>query len=174
MDATPQDALRYADALFHLARHLTGDGAEAEDLVQETYARAYQAWSRLEPGSDIRAWLFRILRNAFVSSRRADRRHPTIAIDEGDELPDATSDEYVRGDLELDRLRHVVAREIEAALATLSPEARMIVLLDLEGFTESELAVVMGCPPGTVKSRLSRARARLRRCLAHYAREEER
>src|SRR5512133_3853991 len=113
-EANPQDALRYADALFHLARHLTGNAGDAEDLVQETYAHAYQAWSRLQPGSNVRAWLFRILRNAFVSSRRADRRHPIVEDDDGGELPDvAASDAYVRGDIELDRMRRVVAADIQ-------------------------------------------------------------
>jgi RNA polymerase sigma-70 factor (ECF subfamily) len=174
--ASPQDALRHADALFHLARHLTGNAGDAEDLVQETYARAYQAWSRLPPGSNVRAWLFRILRNAFLSEARADRRHPAPDGEtEPDDLPDlAASDGYVRGDIELDRMRRVVADDIEAALGALSPDARTIVLLDLEGFTESELAEVLGCAVGTVKSRLSRARATLRRRLAQYGREEER
>jgi RNA polymerase sigma-70 factor (ECF subfamily) len=175
-EASPQDALRHADALFHLARYLTGNAGDAEDLVQETYARAYQAWSRLQPGSNIRSWLFRILRNTFVSEVRADRRHPAPdAETQPDDLPDlAASDGYVRGDIELDRMRRAVARDIEAALGALSPDGRTIVLLDLEGFTESELAEVLGCPVGTVKSRLSRARAALRQRLAQYRQEEER
>ena len=176
-EASPQDALRHADALFHLARHLTGNPGDAEDLVQETYARAYQAWGSLQPGSNVRAWLFRILRNAFLSERRADRRHPATSDGEPetDDLPDlAASDAYVRGDIELDRMRRAIAADIEAALGSLSTDARTIVLLDLEGFTESELSEVLGCAVGTVKSRLSRARAALRRSLVQYRREEER
>lgn len=174
---SPQEALRHADALFRLARHLTGNAGDAEDLVQETYARAYQAWGRLQPGSNVKAWLFRILRNAFLSERRADRHHPVAASGEleADDLPDlAASDAYVRGDIELDRMRRAVAADIEAAIGSLSADARTIVLLDLEGFTESELSEVLGCAVGTVKSRLSRARAALRHRLAHYRREEQR
>jgi RNA polymerase sigma-70 factor (ECF subfamily) len=174
--ASPQDALRHADALFSLARHLTGDGVAAEDLVQETYARAFQAWSRLEPASNVKAWLFRILRNVFFSEeRRVERRVVTDrGADDADEMPDlAASDAYFRGDIELDRMRRLVAEEIEAALAALPADSRTLILLDLEGFTQSELAEVMGWPLGTVKSRLSRARASLRRCLAQFRREVE-
>jgi len=170
--ASPQEALAHADELFHLARYLTRNRSDAEDLVQETFSRALQALHRLQPGSNVRAWLFRILRNTFLSGQRHGARGPVAEPEAGDELTDVTaSDAWLRGDAELERLRHLVGEEIEAALAALSPDARTLILLDIQGLTESELAEVVGCPIGTVKSRLSRARAALRVKLADYGPE---
>ncbi len=159
-------ALAHLDALFRLARHLTSP-ADADDLVQETYARAFGRQSQFAEGSNLRAWLFRILRNVHIDLYRRDRRGHT-AFDEED-LTDPHADrEPLRGDAELECLRRVVAEDIDAALASLSEDARTVVLLDLEGFTEAELAEVLGCALGTVKSRLCRARAALRKKLSDY------
>ena len=171
---SPRDTLVHADALYHLARHLTGNASDAEDLVQETYSRALEAWGRLEPGSNVRAWLFRILRNAFISRRRHEGRWPAPdPYDTTESSPQAAGadDGWLRGDVELERMRQLVGAEIEAALRTLSADARMVILLDVDGFTEAEIAVVMACAVGTVKSRLARARAALRLKLAEYGRE---
>ncbi len=172
MSAMANEALAYVDALHNLARHLTGNQADAEDLVQETYARALRAERQFTPGTNLKAWLFRILRNTFVSSYRRRRRDPTVAgLDPIEaESAGALDQAWLRDDVELDRLRKVVAEEIEAALMTLSEDARTVILLDLEGFTEVEVGEVLGCPVGTVKSRLSRARAALRLKLRDYAR----
>ncbi len=168
-----EEALAHADALFRLSRYLARDADEAEDLVQETYVHALRAWDQFTPGTDLRAWLFRILRNAHLSRRRRDRRD---AVERGaDELTDDPGPEsWLRDDLELERMRRLVGEEIEAALRSLSEDARTVVLLDVEGLTEAEVAEVMGCAVGTVKSRLARARAALRERLADYAREGRR
>lgn len=164
------EALAHADALHRLAFHLTRSEADAEDLVQDTYARAFAANQAVGEGSNVRAWLFRILRNAHIDLRRRARANPVKDALDDDPLDAAEGREALRGDDELERLRGIVAEDIEAALASLSEDARTIVLLDLEGFSESELATVLGCAAGTVKSRLSRARAALRKRLGEYAR----
>jgi len=164
--ASAEEILAHAGALYNHARYLTGGDAEAEDLVQETCARALAKADSYRPGS-CKAWLFRILRNAFIDARR--KRRPEQPLGELD-IVDGGDGELLRDDLELERLRGVVAEDIQAALAALSDDARAIILLDLEGFTESEVAELMGCAAGTVKSRLSRARVLLRRRLREYAR----
>jgi len=169
------DPLAHLDALHRLARHLTASPADAEDLVQETYARAFRGAASFRPGSDLRAWLFRILRNAFLDQRRREERSPVEPAVElaPEEVPGGPGGEgLLRGDAELERLRRVVGEEIEAALRTLSEDARTVVLLDVEGLSEVEIAEVLGCPQGTVKSRLSRARQALRGKLSEYRREE--
>lgn len=162
------EALGHTDALFRLAYHLTGNQADAEDLVQDAFARAFAA-DELDDGSNVRAWLFRILRNLHIDRHRRSRGRTQSSFDETD-LANAPPPELLRDDQELDRLRSIVVEDIEAALQTLSPDARMVVLLDLEGLSESEVASVLACPVGTVKSRLLRARQALRQRLKDYAR----
>lgn len=171
-----EGTLAHADALYNLARYLTRDPDEAEDLVQETYLRALRGWHEFAPGTNLRAWLFRILRNAFVSRYRQAVRHP--APDPYDTIEPsseeaATGEAWGRGVLGPDQLRRVLSSEIEAALRSLSDDARTVILLDLEGLTEGETAMVIGCAVGTVKSRLNRARAALRAKLADYAGRDE-
>lgn len=140
--------------------------------MQDTYARALGAESTFTPGTNMRAWLFRILRNNFIDARRR-AKNAHILDDSTDDHANARANnayEPLRGDPELEALRGAVAASIERALATLTPDARTIVLLDLEGFTETEAAEVLGCPIGTVKSRLSRAREALRARLSEYQR----
>ncbi|HSZ82439.1 MAG TPA: RNA polymerase sigma factor [Polyangia bacterium] len=161
------DVMEHVDALYNHARHVTGRDAEAEDLVQETCVRALAA-ARTFTGGNLKAWLFRMLRNAFIDLRR--KRRNEQALGELDVVDGADDVALLRDDRELDRLRGVVGGDLEAALAELSPEARAIILLDVEGFAESEIAAMLECPAGTVKSRLSRARVLLRRRLKDYAR----
>lgn len=166
-----EDLLAHADALYNLARYLTRNPSEAEDLVQETYVRALRAWSDFAPGTNVRAWLLRILRNAFITRYRQELRHPTPGqYDTTEQTSEAATDEgsaHAGGQSE--QLRRVVSGEIEAALRTLSEDSRTVILLDVEGFTETEVALVLGCAVGTVKSRLNRARAALRVKLADYS-----
>src|SRR5437868_9699555 len=157
-----REALGHVDALYRLARYLTGRDGDAEDLVQETYARAVAGAAGFTPGTNLKAWLFRILRNTFVSGYRRQRNDPTVGgfdtVDPGDHA--SRDDSWLRGKL--------VVEDIERAMLSLGEDARTVILLDLEGLTEAEVAAVVGCPVGTVKSRLARARATLRQRLSDY------
>jgi len=160
--------LEHVHALHGFAFRLSRNAAEAEDLVQDTFTRALAAADQFRAGSNLRSWLFRILRNAYIDAKR---RSPLSPGGDGPEPSSAdVATELLRGDVEIDCLRRRVAEEIETALFALSEEARSVILLDLEGFSEQEVAEVMGCAQGTVKSRLARARAALRLQLAEYAR----
>ncbi len=169
--AFAQQAIAWADALFGLARSLCKNDSEAEDLVQETLTRALRGEHGFVAGGNLKAWLFRILRNAFLDSRRrlhVVREEPDEGLEAAAAIP--VDDSLLRGDRELTLLRNVVAADLEAALGKLPEQARTTVLLDAQGFTEGEIAEVLACAPGTVKSRLARARAALRVTLAEYRR----
>jgi RNA polymerase sigma-70 factor (ECF subfamily) len=161
-----REALAHADALYNHARRLTRNAPDADELVQETYARALAA-AHTFMGGYLKAWLFKIMRNTFIDLHRRGRHQP--ALSELDVIDGTAYLASQREDRQLSHLPRVLVSEIETALGTLSEEARSIILLDLEGFTEGEVAEVLGCPVGTVKSRLSRARALLRECLKDYA-----
>jgi RNA polymerase sigma-70 factor (ECF subfamily) len=156
----PPEAVTYLDALYNLARWLTRDPAEAADLVQETYLRALKGAHGFKPGTNLRAWLFQILRNAFFSTRKRRGREPEPTD------PDVLGQMGTQASGGADA---TAGQDLQAALARLPEEYRTVVLLaDVESFTMAEVAAVMDCPVGTVKSRLFRARALLRDQLRDY------
>lgn len=159
-------ALEHVDELYGLAYHLCGNRSDAEDLVQDTFARALGGAMRFEDGSNLRAWLFRILRNCFID--RARRRK--IVLEIPDDALDATIPETWDATA-LEQLRYLTASEVMRAIAALPVEARIVVYLDVEGFSEAEIADIVRCAPGTVKSRLSRAKAKLRAALKESGHE---
>jgi RNA polymerase sigma-70 factor (ECF subfamily) len=163
-------AVTHADALYNLARWLVRDPQEAEDLVQETYARALGAAQQFEAGSNLKAWMLRILRNTYLDGRR--RAHPGAPeVENVDELAPATTPPA--DEAQSAQLRSLVAGEVAAAVQALPEAWRTAILLDLEGLSEAEMASVLGCAEGTVKSRLGRARAALRERLAAHRPERE-
>ena len=151
------EALHHLDALYALARWLVGDPAEAEDLVQETYAKALRAVHQFQNGSNLRAWLMRILRNTFYTHAKRQARAPQAsdpAVLEQLASQDAATSGAGRDGLSM------LAQDLTAALRQLPEEYRSVVLLaDLEDYTMAEISTIMACPVGTVKSRLFRARA---------------
>ena len=158
-----REALVHLDALYSFALRLTKRPPDADDLVQETYLRAFRFAHRFEPGTHLRAWLFQILRNTFLTFYRRDAHQPVLfdpGTGEGaEEAPDPEPSVEAAATI----------LDLERALGELPEEFRSALLLaDLEGFALGEIAQIMDIPVGTVKSRLFRARRLLRRRLADY------
>jgi RNA polymerase sigma-70 factor (ECF subfamily) len=157
-----EQALAHLDGLYGFALRLTKSPADAEDLVQETYLRAFRFAHRFEPGTHLRAWLFQILRNTFLTFYRRESRQLAVLDQEAAGGPDEAAAADAAGTVP-------TVLDLERALAALPEEFRTVLLLaDLEGFGLDEIAEVMGTPVGTVKSRLFRARRLVRRRLADY------
>lgn len=164
-----REALAYADALHDFAYHLSANATEADDLVQETYARALGAADQFAAGTNLKAWLFRILQHLYIDSYRRQRdRRTEGGLDTTDGEAAEPQGDRAQHEIEQGQLKQVVGHEIEAALMMLPPEARLVVLFDLQGFSEAEMASLLGCAQGTVKSRLYRARAVLRELLRDH------
>ena len=164
-DEFRQQALQHLDALHNLAVYLTRNGSEAEDLVQETYVRAMRFSHRFQPGTHLRAWLFQILRNTFLTFYRVRERESPVAEDGVPEwdvpmFHHAPEDDGTAMDAHTD---------LERAMRRLPEEFRTVLLLaEVEGLPLEEVARVMACPVGTVKSRIFRAKERLRGLLRDY------
>jgi RNA polymerase sigma-70 factor, ECF subfamily len=171
-----EEALELSDQVYQVARRLTGSREEADDLVQETYARAFRAWRSFEPGTNLRAWLFRILTNLNIDRGRKIQRSPdTQPLEETDyflynKLEESTGDGTPDERRVVERLSQNDAVE---ALAELPHNFRDVVLLvDLADFTYSDAAQILDIPIGTVMSRLHRGRRMLKQSLAQAAVEE--
>jgi len=168
-----EEALQLSDQVYQVARRLAGSREEAEDLVQETYARAFRAWRSFEPGTNLRAWLFRILTNLNIDRGRRIQRSPDFQPLEENDYFLYNRLEEGRSDVNLDE-RRVVERlsqnDTVTALADLPHDFRDVVLLvDLADFTYSDAAQILDIPIGTVMSRLHRGRRILKRTLADSA-----
>jgi RNA polymerase sigma-70 factor (ECF subfamily) len=171
-----RDALRYLDQMYRAARRYTHHHADAEDLVQETMLRAYAGFASFREGSNLRAWLFRIMTNTWINSYRAAQRRPDEHLTE--HITDSQLGSYALHSAaglpsaEVEALQAMTGDEVTEALDAL-PEALRIVVFyaDVEGFKYKEIADIMAIPVGTVMSRLHRGRRRLRRSLAHIAKE---
>jgi RNA polymerase sigma-70 factor, ECF subfamily len=165
--------LAHLDALYRSALRLTQDRAEAEDVVQETCLRAFRSFHRFNPGTNARAWVFTILRNAFLNRSRQSGRE----ISEGDATVWESATESATlpptlGNPEEEFFQTVLHGDVDRALKALPLVFReAVILTDLEGLSYKETSDVLGCPVGTVMSRLSRGRSLLRRALQRYARE---
>ena len=158
-------AVSYMAPLYNAARRMAADPQEAEDLVQDTYERALQAYHQLKSPAQCRAWLYRIMRNVFIDTYRRKQTQPQLVTCEGKyEEADDVYSTYPAATVspEEEVLRRFSNEEIHRILATLPEDLRTIITLcDIEGLTYPEIAAVLDCPLGTVRSRLARARRAL-------------
>ena len=158
----------HLDALYRTALRLTGRPQDAEDLVQETYLRAWRSLHTYRPGTNPKAWLFRILHNARIDHYRASTR----AVQTVDEIEGQDPAFVVNETPESLVLAGVMDAEVRQALMDIPEVFRACVILaDLEGFSYQEIADILGIPRGTVMSRLFRGRRAMRKVLARYGRE---
>lgn len=170
-----RDALQYMSQLYAAAMRYTKNPEDAQDLVQDTYAKAYTSFHQFEPGTNLKAWLYRVLTTTFINTYRKDQRRPQTSDSELEDwqIAEASSHTSDQGKSSEDVvLENLPDSDIKKALAEIPEEFRMAVYLaDVEGFSYKEIAEIVGVPAGTVMSRLHRGRKQLREKLTDYARE---
>ena len=167
-----KDFMPLLKSLYNFAYRLTLDEDDANDLVQDTYMKAFRFYDTFEQGTNSKAWLFRILKNSFINEYRRKAKQPgkvdyqTVeAYYNSDDV-----DELITPDLRVESVQDMIGDEISRALNSIDADFRLaIILCDIEGFTYEEMAKILDIPIGTVRSRLHRARQMLKEKLANYA-----
>jgi RNA polymerase sigma-70 factor (ECF subfamily) len=166
----------YLDALYNTAYRMTRNAEDAEDLVQETYLKGYKYHDKFEQGTNLKAWLFKIMKNTFINSYRKAQQAPPSSdfADIEESFESRVSDDATRQikNPEDELLETVLDEDVQKAIDTLPQDYRMVVLLaDLEGFSYKEISDILEIPVGTVMSRLYRGRKLLEAAMLDYARE---
>ena len=174
-DRFERDALVFMDQLYAAALRYTKNPEDARDLVQDTYLKAFNSFHQFEEGTNLRAWLYRVLTTTFINTYRKDQRRPQLASGELEDwqLAEAQSHTSDLGkSAEAEALENLPDSDIKRALQEIPEEFRIAVYLaDVEGFSYKEIADIVDVPAGTVMSRLHRGRKQLREKLADYAKE---
>jgi RNA polymerase sigma-70 factor (ECF subfamily) len=166
------EAFPHKDILFNFALRTTGNRDDANDLLQETFMKAFRFWDKYEKGTNIRAWLFRIMKNSYINHYRKETREPgMVDYDDVENFYDSIRDDSTESnDLQKSMYRNMLSDEVTQALQSLPEDFRTVVILcDIEGLTYDEIAEFLNCPIGTVRSRLHRGRKVLEEKLHDYA-----
>jgi RNA polymerase sigma-70 factor (ECF subfamily) len=172
-----EDALALSDQVYRVARHLVGSREEAEDLMQETYARAFRSWKSFQPGTNLRAWLLRILTNLNIDRGRRRQRTPDMQpLEEGDYFLYNRLEESADGPTDEERVvERLSQNDVVGALSEVPHDFRdVVVLVDIGDFTYADAAQILDIPIGTVMSRLHRGRRILKQAMADAAVGSER
>lgn len=161
-------SLQYMNPLYNAALRMTRDGSEAQDLVQDTYLRAYRFYSKFEKGTNFRAWIFKILKNIYINKYRKQQKAPQmVEISNVELVGDLAADVTPENEF----FNNLLDDDIKEAMDLLPEEFRdAIILSDLEGFSYKEISEILDRPIGTVMSRLHRGRKLLKNSLREYAR----
>jgi RNA polymerase sigma-70 factor (ECF subfamily) len=169
-----KEAVPHMDILYNYALRMTNNGDDADDLVQETFMKAYRFWDKYEKGTNIRAWLFRIMKNSYINRYRKETKEPdTVDYDKIQNYYSSIRAESAdANDLQEKIFGGLLEDDVAQALETLPEEFRTVVILcDIEGLTYEEIAQFVDSPIGTVRSRIHRGRKMLRTTLFEYARK---
>jgi RNA polymerase sigma-70 factor (ECF subfamily) len=164
----------HKDILFNFALRTTGDKDDAHDLLQETFMKAFRFWDKYEKGTNIRAWLFRIMKNSYINRYRKETREPgMVDYDDIENFYDSIRDDSTESnDLQKSIYRNTLSDEVTEALQSLPEDFRTVVILcDIEGLMYDEISEFLNCPIGTVRSRLHRGRKMLEEKLYDYAKD---
>jgi RNA polymerase sigma-70 factor (ECF subfamily) len=168
------DVVPHKAVLYNFALRTTGNADDAKDLLQETFLKAFRFWDKYEKGTNVRAWLFRIMKNSYINRYRKETREPgMVDYEDIENFYDSIRDESTdSNDLQRRMYSNMLGDEVTEALQSLPGDFRTVVILaDIEGLSYEEIADFLNCPIGTVRSRLHRGRKMLQEMLAGYAKD---